>query len=797
MFRSGTRIVGVEERRVAGGETVMKRHLLLASAAILVIGTPAAAQSTASVGLEEVVVTAQKRAENVQDVPISVTAFSGETLKAAGIQDVRDLRRLTPSLYLATSSNTSNTRIMMRGIGTSGNTAVEPSVAAFVDGVYIPRIGSLLAGLNDISSVEVLRGPQGTLFGRNASMGALLIRTTKPAKTFGAEATASIGNYGRQRLSASVDLPLAETIQTRISALAYKSDGFDRNDLTGKRMGRNDGFSARLGVHYEVTPNLTWDLRGDYQNQSGDGYNTITVVSKTVTPTTLAAWQTRLDPDGAGPGVGVLPYTSDTYSRHVRQSTEGDLIDYQSGLASDLSWDLANGYQLKLISGYRDWTNVQYQASNGNIPLELQRRTTTAGSQNHSEELQLLSPETLFDNRLSFVAGLFYFDEAYDLGQNIDLTREYCEVFIKNTSTAARLAQCRTRPLINASTWYFSQDTESVAAYTQATFKFTEKFDVTGGIRYSKDKKKGTFRAITLNTAAAQSAEVTNDLRLTDSQVTYRLNGTYRPTDGVMLFASYSTGFKSGGFDSAPATTGPTGAAGRTFLPETVENYEFGVKSQLFDRRLTANITAFRSDIQDLQFRTFDGLQFRTRNNGKVRQQGVEFDTMARPIPPLTLTLSGTYLDSEYLEFKGAPGLPGFGGTQDLTGERLPYSPKWQGAASAQYVGDLMGNMTWMARLDMSFTSSTLLASAGDNNPDSLQSGYTTFGGRIAIRGPEERWSVGIVAQNLTNKDFCTGIFTQPNGAAFGLNIPTTGATALRCTLNEPRQVSLELNAKF
>lgn len=204
------------------GEIVMKKHLLLLTAASFAALAPAAAlaQANASVGLEEVVVTAQKRAENVQDVPISVTAFSGETLKAAGIQDVRDLRRLTPSLYLATSSNTSNTRIMMRGIGTSGNTAVEPSVASFVDGVYIPRIGSLLSGLNDISSVEVLRGPQGTLFGRNASMGALLIRTTTPGQTFDGEATASIGNYGRQRLSASVNIPLAETIHTRISALA-------------------------------------------------------------------------------------------------------------------------------------------------------------------------------------------------------------------------------------------------------------------------------------------------------------------------------------------------------------------------------------------------------------------------------------------------------------------------------------------------------------------------------------------------------------------------------------------------
>lgn len=778
------------------GNQGMNRQLLLVSAAALALAAPVAATAQQASAVEEVVVTAQKRAENVQDVPISVTAFSGETLKAAGVQDIRDLRRLTPSLYLATSSNTTNTRIMMRGIGTSGNTAVEPSVAAFVDGVYVPRIGSLLAGLNDIGGVEILRGPQGTLFGRNASMGAVLIRTREPGREFGAEASATLGTYGVKRLSGSVDLPVSDTLQTRFSLLGYSGDGFGRNVLTGKRMGRNDGFSARATIRWEISPELTWTLRGDHQNLSGDGYNTITVVSSTVTPATLAAWTTRLDPDGAGPLVGLPPYTSDTYSRTVRQSTEGDLKDYQAGVASDLTWDMAGGYQLKLISGYRDWKNIQYQASNGNIPLELQRRTTFADSANHSQELQLLSPDTLMDGRLNFVAGLYYYEEAFDTGQNIDLTNEFCEVFIRNTSTAARLAQCRTNPRDGASFYAFTQDTESVAAYAQGNFKLTDQLELTGGLRYSKDDKTAKFRGVTRNPAAAQAAEST-DMAATEDKVTYRIAGNYKPNDDTMVFASYSTGFKSGGFDSAPGTTGAVGAAARTFQAEVVENWELGIKSQLFDRRLVANVTAFRSTIEDLQFRSFDGLQFRTRNNGTARQQGVEFDTIARPVPPLTLTLSGTFLDSEYLDFKGAPGLPGFGGAQDLTGKRLPYSPKWQGAASAQYIGDFVGGMTWLARADLSFTTESNLASAGDNNPDADQEGYSTLSARFAIRGPDQRWEVALVGQNLTDKAFCTGIFNQPNNAAFGVNNTVTGATALRCTLNDPRQFAIEAKANF
>lgn len=777
----------------------MTRGGLLLSAAMAALIAPTAALAQAAnqgVAIEEVVVTAQKRAENVQDVPISVTAFSGETLKAAGVQDMRDLRRITPSLYLATSSNTSNTRIMLRGIGTSGNTAIEPSVATFVDGVYVPRIGSMLAGLNDIASVEVLRGPQGTLFGRNASMGAVLIRTTEPGREFGGEASATVGTYGMRRASAMGDLPINDAIRTRVSILGYEGGGYGRNDLTGKRIGRNDGFSARAAVTWDIIDSLTWKLRGDYQNLSGDGYNTVTVVATTVTPQTLANWQTRLDPDGTGPLVGVLPYTSDTYSRRVRQSTEGDLKDFQSGLASDLTWDLSNGYQLKLISGWRDWSNVQYQASQGNVPLELQRRTTFADSQNHSEELQFLSPDTLMGGKLNFVSGLYYYKEAYDIGQNIDLSPEYCEVFIKNTSTAARLAQCRANPLIGASYYRFTQDTESFAAYAQANFKVTDQIELTGGLRYSQDDKSGKYRGITRNPAAAQAPEVT-DMALKEDKVTYRLAGNYKPNDDIMLFASFSTGFKSGGFDSAAGTTAPVGATARTFLAEQVENVEVGIKSQLMDRRVIVNATAFRTTIDDMQFRSFDGVQFRTRNNGRARQQGVEFEATARPIPPLTVTVAGTYLDSEYLKFPGAPALPAFTGTQDLTGQRLPYSPKWQGVVSAQQVGDLVNGWTWLARADLSMSSKVNLATAGDNNPEALQKGYSVLSARFVIRSPEQKWELGVFGQNLTNEAFCTGIFNQPSNAAFGLNNPVTGGTALRCTLNDPMQLGAEIKARF
>ncbi len=788
-------------QRASMGKIDMTRSDILSSAAVMALlaAAPCAAFAQAQadpVGLEEVVVTAQKRAENVQDVPISITAFSGETLKQAGVNDVRDLRRIAPNLNITTSSQQTNTRVIIRGIGTAGNTAIEPSVASFIDGIYIPRVGSLLAGLNDIASVEVLRGPQGTLFGRNASVGALNLRTTEPSDRLGGEFFLSGGDYGRARGSAILNVPVSDDLAARVAVLGYRTDGYGRNELTGKRLGQNTGFSTRAAVRWNITPELKWVLRGDYQNLTGDGQNIITVVERSVAPTAAANLRTRLDPDGAGPLVGSTPILDSTYRRVVRQESEGDLADYQTGVASDLTWELGSGYQIKLISGYRDWHNDQYQVSTGSLPLALSSRLGTFDSQSHSEELQILSPETLLGGRLNYVAGLYYFEEEYDIGQVVDVYPQFCEVFIRNTSTAARLAACRASPLLNASLIYFDQTTKSYAAYAQATYKLTEQFAVTGGIRYSKDDKTGQFRALTNNAAAAQSPEVTQ-LGLEQDKITYRLNGTYRPSDNVMLFASFATGFKSGGFDTSAGTTGAIGRANRTFNPETTENIEVGIKSEFFDRRLIANVTAYRMDIAEYQFRSFDGVQFRVQNNGEVRQQGIELDMVARPIPPLTLTLAGAYLDSQYTEFVGGPPLPAFTAPQDLTGERLPYSPKWQGATSAQYIGQLGSNMTWLARFDMSFTSSTNLSASGDNNPDARQKGYQLYAGRIAIRGPEERWELALVGQNLSNETYCLGIFNQPNNAALGVNNPVTGGTLLRCTLNEPRTISLEARARF
>ena len=778
----------------------MKRFLASAStvvvAAILTSGVAMAQEAeTRSDGLAEIVVTAQKRAENVQDVPISITAFSGETLAAAGIEDVRDLRRITPNLNFTTAAQTANTRIQIRGVGTSGNSAIEPSVASFVDGVYIPRIGSLLAGLNDISSVEVLRGPQGTLFGRNASMGAVVLNTTEPKDEFEGRMQGSYGSYNRVRLSGIVNIPVSDTAAFRFSSVYYRADGVGRNELDGSRMGKENGFSIRGAFRWEPNERVKWVLRGDFVDLGGDGNNVLTVVSKTVTPTIAANWLARTDPDGAGPLTGSLPILDDTYNWRVRQDTGGTLDDKNWGVVSDLNVDLGGDFAMRIISSYRDWHNFQYQENTVAIPGSPYGRPGGFDSQSHSEEFQFISPDDMLNGHLKFVAGIYYFEEDYWINEGLDLKPPYCNVLIRNAQPT-RLATCLAQQQVPGTRFNFFQNTKSLAGYGEATLMLGDKFSITGGIRATKDEKVGDLSSIVYNTTITRANETTA-LRLDASATTYRLNATYKPTEDIMVFASYATGFKSGGFDSSPPTTAAVGSANRTFLPERTKNWELGVKSSLFDRKLIFNATLYRTRIDDLQFRTFDGLTFRTRNNGKVQQQGVEVDIVARPVPELTLTLGTAYLDSKYLDFRGAPNLPAFGGTQDLTGTRLPFSPKWQGAASAAYEGRLNQDLKWSLRADLSFASASNVGAQGDNNPDAIQPGYALLGARFGIGAEDGNWEVAVAGQNLTNKAYCLNMAPQVQDQQFLLRNTVTGGTVLRCTLNEPRQVNIEFTKKF
>ena len=256
---------------------------LVASSLAFTTAPHIAAAAERSPVLEEVVVTAQKRTQNVQDVPISMAVFNAQTLDRSGVDGIRELRRITPNLYIATAPQVTNTRVAIRGIGTSGNTAIEPSVAFFVDGVYAPRVGSMLAGLNDIEAVEVLRGPQGTLFGRNASAGAISMRTVVPRDELESNLSAETGSYGYWQGAGMINAPITEDFALRLSVLREHSDGAAHEELSDKAIGASDTLSVRASSRWNITPDVTWVMRADYQTLEGDGLGAVSVVAETVT----------------------------------------------------------------------------------------------------------------------------------------------------------------------------------------------------------------------------------------------------------------------------------------------------------------------------------------------------------------------------------------------------------------------------------------------------------------------------------------------------------------------------------
>ena len=317
--------------------------------------------------IEEIVVTAQKRAEDIQDVPISISAFSGDFIEDAGIRDLQEMGNYTPDLTLSHSSQIANNRIIMRGVGSVGNNAIDPSVAVFIDGIYYPRPASVVGSLNDIQMVEVLRGPQGTLFGRNASMGALNIRTRKPTRDLDGQVRASVGNFGDYRISGSISDAITDTTAGRMSFHYSNRDGYGKNSFLAGNSRAEVGGWKEGGVRgkLQFTPNDDLDilLTADYNRVENQG-STIEVKSDTVlTPQYQTILGLVLDPNavpGVVPpgflGIGPLPEMSRTYDFRINQDHQDSATDKQWGVAADIKWKV-NDFTLRSITSYRDWKN--------------------------------------------------------------------------------------------------------------------------------------------------------------------------------------------------------------------------------------------------------------------------------------------------------------------------------------------------------------------------------------------------------------------------------------------------------
>ena len=772
-------------------------HALAIAVVVTLAGSAAAhaqeaatpGQGTTAGGLEEVVVTAQKRVESIQDVPLSVAAVSGETLRRANVTSVLEVQKLVPNLIVTRSAQTANVRLNIRGIGAAGNTAVDPSIGTFVDGVYVPRPGSLFAAFNDLAGIEVLRGPQGTLFGRNSTVGGLLFRTASPSlDALEGNVAAEFGSYGRQRYSGMINVPANDRLAFRAAAVEDSIDGWAKNRYDGETYGQRDTTGVRLGMAWDLTDALSWTVKFDYSDIRGDGAIEQELMPETIT----AAARTRLNQlFNNNP-----PDLEDPFDQRSNQRVIGDLDDEQWGVVNDLAWESEGGYTVRLLAGYRDWQNDQFESDVLFMPSDLVRRNGAYDSTSQSYELQFISPvDKLFGGRLDYVAGLYYFQEDFFIGEVLGFGANYCTTLVP---VAQRPACVASPNKSNATDLRFDQDATNYAVYAQGNLGITDTVDLVLGARWTKDEKEGSFVQLRNNPfAAALRAPENTPLDKDDDELTYRVGLNWMPGDDLLLFTSYSTGYKSGGFNSGGGAV-PLGQK-RVFDKETAENLELGVKSTLFDGALRLNATLFRMDLNDFQDRSFDGTSFVVRNAGNLRHQGLEFDGELRASDNIRLFAAAAYLDSEFTDYDTAPCLPYPAGvnplcTQNLKGERAAFAPEWQGSVGLQLEGDIGdgGGLGYEFRTDLSYMGDLQVGGTTDNNPQTQQSSYALLSARYTMLfGSERRWSLSIFGENLTDVGFCGNKFYQTLDNTFQMRDPVTGGTGVRCVVGPPRSIGV------
>ncbi len=768
----------------------MRRKYPLLSAGIIAIGYPFAATALAqdaapepassereSRTLEVITVTAQKRQENIQDVPISITAITGELILESGVNDMTDLSFLVPNFQINPGGQVVAPRVGIRGVNSVSNQGIEPSVGIFVDGAYVPRPGAIMNNLFDIQQVEVLRGPQGTLFGRNTPIGAINILTNRPEDVFGGSLTVEAANFGSGGLEGDLTGPLAEDLLGRIAFSYYKQGAWLENTFENEDELEREDLGIRGRLLWDITEAIEADLVVDHQRLKHSG-----AAQEFLTGTVPQAFKDRVL-ELFGEEVD----DSDTFDYKINHShTDRGTVD-QTGATLTFNVDLGE-HTLTSISAYREFEEETGVEEILRLPIDFLPREGELSFENMSQEFRIASPT---GQTLEYIAGLFLYDEEFGNITSFNLGDDYCNIFLGSIGQGDRVATCNANPM-QAQVETFTQELTSTAVFGQATFNVSDALSLTGGLRWTRDEKDGVYERVINNTAiqrVSQPAEPTQVLETSGEAVDWLASVRYFVNEDMMLFATASTGFKSGGFNSN------AGSQDRVFDEETSETYEAGIKSTLFNGLVTANGTLFRTDVNDFQERAFDGMSFEVRNAGAVRLQGIEVDLRTSPVEQLDIILGVSYLDSEFTDFRGAPELIA-GPPQDLTGERRTESPEWTSSLAVTWTDDIPGTpLEWFVRGEHQFVDEQLFQV--NNDPQSRQGAYNLANFRVGLRNPNSNWKVTAFVRNAFDEGYCTRIQNQVLAGLFGGVNRAENTTVMRCIVGRPRTFGIEAGITF
>jgi len=681
---------------------------------------PAEAQQTqppprAGDMLGDIIVTAEKREESLQKVPISVTALTGESLAATGISNVEDLQFFVPGVSI---TNDAQAIINIRGIGTSSfGIATDPSTTVHYDGVYIPRPTTSYQDMFDVERIEVLRGPQGVLFGRNSAGGTFNIISKMPTSDLSGTLGVRLGNYNKRTFSGTVAGPVGDKAGVRVTLVRNLRDGLYRDTVMGKRYQNEDNLAGRVTLAIDPGDSLEIILRADATQDRETGYPGV----RDFYPAEFAA---------AG---ATIPTPPDEIALDEAQRYDIDAW----GLSSTVRWD-SGPVTLKSITALRK-SNVVRSTDIDSTDLFLRHIRVFERSRMITQELQLLNNG---DGAANWIAGAFYMNEK---GSD--------QISILQPGLARVVPE--------------SNVTNALAFFGQVNYEIVDRLRITGGLRYSYERKDFAFSRF-LNSAL----DASDRTKASWTAWTPKFGIDYEFSDDSMIYASATRGFKSGGFqlgDSQP------------FLPEYLWSYEAGLKTTLLDRRLRANMSAFYYDYTDLQVVQYINGVANTSNAGQATIKGVEAEFVARPAPNLTLNSTVAYLDARYDVY--------FDRSGSLAGKTLPNSPKWNVTLGGDYKIAVGGKGHLTLRGDVAWRSRVFFRA--NNNPLFQGERSTLVNSRIAWRPASEGWELALYGRNLTNERYVTYKTAAVNAAG------STDLTQPKATYGEPRQYGVELRYFF
>jgi iron complex outermembrane recepter protein len=749
-----------------------------------VSGVNAQAQQFA---LEEIVVTAQKRAQSLQDVPVAVSAIAGSKLEESGINRMQDLSAYVPGLTVAQSPL--GNQLYIRGIGSTVNQAFEQSVGTFVDGIYYGRGQQSRAPFLDLERVEVLKGPQSILFGKNTIAGAINISSAKPTDEFEAQISAQYEPEQReQEYKVILSGPLGDSIRARLAMRDYSTKGYVTNTLLDRDEPQRDDTTLRGIVAWDVSDDLELIAKAEFS---------------------------KFDAIGRSLNIshpGSLPFLAGEKLDHQRRVANSQTPAGNFGKPESSSNDLDNftltaNYQLgehtvTWISGYSSYDYHEVVDVDFG-PLTILETDGQEDFKQLSHELRLTSP---LGETVDYIVGLYYQDAELEFGESGNLASSGAAVGLGLPFDVSRYID-------------FNQNSQTWSAFVQSNWHLTQALTLITGIRYTEEEKEAKQYSVLTDydkkeavddpvlDATAEAVwnsllnfEHTFDGERKEADTSWLITLQYELNEDTLFYATAVTGFKGGGFDARTVTANSDNFE---FEEEKAINIELGMKAALFDGGATLNMAIFRSEFDDLQTSQFDGsTAYLVTNVGKAKSQGVEADLRWRASENLMLSASLTFLDFEFEDF--ADGNCTSGQTvdymnnnglsysraavecrQDLTGRTTQYSPEWSATLSAEYVYPI-GSFELITVVDVLYSDEYYIYT--DLDPALLEDSYTKINGRIALSPQDGDWEIALIGQNLTDE----------TTSSYGNDVPLSGPSpSFFKFVDPPRSIALSASLRF